>query len=62
MIKIDININKTILDKILNDDIESELQEIVNRELSKTQTEINLSKIADCINAIILLRDENSIT
>ncbi|MCM1225783.1 MAG: hypothetical protein NC548_66200 [Lachnospiraceae bacterium] len=61
MIKIDIHINKNILDKILNDDMESDLQEIIKSELSKTQTEMNLSKIADCINAIILLRDENNI-
>lgn len=57
----DICINRTILQRILNDDVESELKQIIDDELSKPDLEIDCSKIDDCIKAINLLRAENSI-
>lgn len=57
VIKIDIHINKTILDKILNDDIGAELKEIVDKELSKPPKDINWSEVADVKNAINLIKD-----
>lgn len=50
--------NKTILDKVLNDDIESELQQIIHKELSKLYSEINFDEIYDCLNAIELIKED----
>ncbi len=60
VIKIDIRIDKNILNKVLNDDIETELRQTIHNELSKSQAEINYSKIKDCMNAIILLKNKDS--
>ena len=49
-------INQTILNRILNDDIEFELQQIINKELSKPYSKINVDTIDDCVKAIELLR------
>lgn len=46
------HINQTILNRILNDDIESELKQIIHNELSKPYSEINADTIDDCIKAI----------
>lgn len=49
-------INQNILSRILNDDIESELKQIIHNELSKPDSEINFDEITDCLNAIELIR------
>ena len=56
-----ININKKILMRILNDDIESELQEIISDELSKPLSEIDVSKIDDCTEAILIINNGDNI-
>lgn len=56
-----ININKKILMRILNDNIESELQEIISDELSKPLLEIDVSKIDDCTEAILILNNGDNI-
>lgn len=57
----EICINKTILNRILNDDMESELKQIIFDELEKPDLEIDYFKINDCINAINLIMGEKNI-
>lgn len=47
--------------RILNDNIESELQEIISDELSKPLLEIDVSKIDDCTEAILILNNGDNI-
>ncbi len=53
--KIDIKINKEILERIINDDIKAELYEIIDNELEKSLKDINCSVIQDCVNALFVL-------
>ena len=57
----EISINRTILERILNDDIESELKQNIFDELTKPDSEIDCSKIEDCKNAINLIKNANNI-
>lgn len=57
----DIHIDKNMLNKILNDDIEAELQGIVDKEFSKPPEDINWSKVVECKNTINLLKDGDKI-
>lgn len=53
------HINQTILHRILNDDIETELRQIIEKELSKPDSEINFDEIIDCVTAIELIRKDD---
>lgn len=53
-----IYINQTILNRILNDDIETELRQIIEKELSKPDSEINFDEIIDYVTAIELIRKD----
>lgn len=57
----DIHIDEHILNKILNDDIGAELQEMVDKEFSKVPQDIDWSKVADLKNAINHLKDGDKI-
>lgn len=54
-----IYINQTILNRILNDDIETELRQIIEKELSKPDSEINFDEIIDYVTAIELIRKDD---
>lgn len=54
----DIQIDKNILDRIINDNIESELQQTILKELSKPYSEINFDKINNCLNTIELIKED----
>lgn len=47
--------------RILNDNIESELQKIISDELSKPLLEIDVSKRDDCTEAILILNNGDNI-
>lgn len=54
-----IYINQIILERILNDNVEDELQQIIDKELSKPLSQINCSKISDRTSAICSMKRGN---
>lgn len=61
MANTDIQVNKKIINRILNDDIKTELVQIVNKELSKPPDEVNSDLVDECIDAINSFNDGDTI-